>query len=83
MASALTACYEAGARKWRGKSQCAVSPLRVENELSTYLNHRCQVSDCLTLHIHRIKDENQLVFSPDSNRILEGIYTNNQHVLGM
>ncbi|KAL3810611.1 hypothetical protein ACHAXA_010569 [Cyclostephanos tholiformis] len=44
-------------------------------------NENGEVSDCLTLHIHRIKDENQLVYSPDSNRILEGVYTKNQHVL--
>mmetsp|Transcript_28811 Transcript_28811/g.61434 ORF Transcript_28811/g.61434 Transcript_28811/m.61434 type:complete len:240 (+) Transcript_28811:2373-3092(+) len=37
--------------------------------------------DYLTLHIHRIKNPNQRVWYPNSNCILTGAYTNNQHVL--
>jgi hypothetical protein len=50
--------------------------------MSTNFNQLCQVSDFLSLHIHRIKDENEFVYYPDSNCILVGAYTNNQHVLG-
>ena len=41
-----------------------------------------QVSDYLTLHIHRIKHSKQRVYYPSSKDcVLNGSYTNNQHVL--
>ncbi|KAL7544034.1 hypothetical protein ACHAXR_013478 [Thalassiosira sp. AJA248-18] len=40
-----------------------------------------EVNDFLTLHIHRIKNPKQRVWYPDSECVLTGAYTNNQHVL--
>ena len=39
------------------------------------------VTDFLTLHIHRINNAKQRVFYPDQQQVLQGAYTNNQHVL--
>ena len=40
-----------------------------------------EVTDFLTLHIHRTKKRKQRVYYPDQNCVLNGTYTNNQHVL--
>ena len=40
-----------------------------------------EVTDYLTMHIHRIKHPKQRVWYPDANLVLSGAYTNNQHVL--
>ena len=46
----------------------------------TYLHH-LEVSDFLTLHLHRIKNPRRRVWYPDAKCVLSGAYTNNQHVL--
>jgi len=40
-----------------------------------------KVTDYLSLHIHQIKHRKQRVWYPNSNCVLTGPYTNNQHVL--
>eukprot|EP00584_Thalassiosira_punctigera_P010558 CAMPEP_0172532722 /NCGR_PEP_ID=MMETSP1067-20121228/5669_1 /TAXON_ID=265564 ORGANISM="Thalassiosira punctigera, Strain Tpunct2005C2" /NCGR_SAMPLE_ID=MMETSP1067 /ASSEMBLY_ACC=CAM_ASM_000444 /LENGTH=591 /DNA_ID=CAMNT_0013317271 /DNA_START=43 /DNA_END=1818 /DNA_ORIENTATION=- len=40
-----------------------------------------EVTDFLTQHIHRIKNPKERVWYPNSNNVLTGAYTNNQHVL--
>jgi calpain-7 len=50
--------------------------------ISTAIHIMFQVSDYLTLHIHRISSSKQRVWYPGGGKcVLTGAYTNNQHVL--